>query len=175
MQENEKSKKKTIEKLRMILDNPYSEDLHIENEKNLDTLRERLAKSNNENFSYIHETFVSEDDSLKANVTIHKKEMANRVVPEFKQVEPELENQKENPFKDEELYEVEKIEAYLPEFVEVKPEEPAEEEKTPVEEKTDSMESEKTDEGGSPKNINEELPEWEPVDAGKPKVAEVKE
>ncbi len=34
MQENEKSKKKTIEKLRMILDNPYSEDLHIENEKN---------------------------------------------------------------------------------------------------------------------------------------------
>jgi len=73
MQENEKSKKKTIEKLHMILDNLYSEDLHIENEKNLDALRERLAKSNNGNFSYIHETFVSEDDSLKAIQFIRKR------------------------------------------------------------------------------------------------------
>ena len=175
MQENEKSKKKTIEKLRMILDNPYSEDLHIENEKNLDTLRERLAKSNNENFSYIHETFVSEDDSLKANVTIHKKERDNLVVPEFKQVEPEVEKQKEDPFKDEELYEVEKVETYLPEFVEVKPEESAEGEKTPAEEKPESIESEKADVVKSPESINGELPEWEPVDTGETKVAEVKE
>jgi ribosomal protein S13 len=172
MQENEKSKKKTIEKLRMILDNPYSEDLHIENEKNLDTLRERLAKSNNGNFSYIHETFVSEDDPLKANVTIHKKEKDNLVVPEFKQVEPEVEKQKEDPFKNEELYEVE---TYLPEFVEVKPEESAEEEKTPAEEKPESIESEKADVTKSPESITEELPEWEPVDAGETKVAEVKE
>ena len=175
MQENEKSKKKTIEKLRMILDNPYSEDLHIENEKNLDTLRERLAKSNNENFSYIHETFVSEDDSLKANVTIHKKERDNLVVPEFKQIEPEVEKQKEDPFKDEELYEVEKVETYLPEFVEVKLEESAEGEKTPAEEKPESIESEKADVVKSPESINGELPEWEPVDAGETKVAEVKE
>jgi len=175
MQENEKSKKKTIEKLRMILDNPYSEDLHIENEKNLDTLRERLAKSNNGNFSYIHETFVSEDDSLKANVTVHKKEKGNLAVPEFKQVEPEVEKQKEDPFKDEELYEVEKVETYLPEFVEVKPEESAKEEKTPAEEKPESMESEKADVIKSPKSINEELPEWEPVNAGETKVAEIKE
>ena len=175
MQENEKSKKKTIEKLRMILDNPYSEDLHIENEKNLDALRERLAKSNNGNFGYIHETFVSEDDSLKASVTVHKKEKDNLVVPEFKQVEPEVEKQKEDPFKDEALCEVEKVEAYLPEFVEVKPEESAKEEKTPAEEKPESMESEKADVIKSPKSINEELPEWEPADAGETKVAEVKE
>ena len=175
MQENEKSKKKTIEKLRMILDNPYSEDLHIENEKNLDALRERLAKSNNGNFGYIHETFVSEDDSLKASVTVHKKEKDNLVVPEFKQVEPEVEKQKEDPFKDEALCEVEKVEAYLPEFVEVKPEESAKEEKTPAEEKPESMESEKADVIKSPKSINEELPEWEPVNAGETKVAEVKE
>jgi Helix-hairpin-helix domain len=175
MQENEKSKKKTIEKLRMILDNPYSEDLHIENEKNLDTLRERLAKSNNGNFSYIHETFVSEDDSLKASVTIHKKEKDNLVVPEFKQVEPEVEKQKEDPFKDEALYEVEKVEAYLPEFTEVKPEESAKEEKTPAEEKPESVEGKKADVIKSPKSINEELPEWEPVDAGETKIAEVKE
>ncbi len=169
MQENEKSKKKTIEKLRMILDNPYSEDLHIENEKNLDTLRERLAKSNNGNFSYIHETFVSEDDSLKASVTIHKKEKDNLVVPEFKQVEPEVEKQKEEPFKDEELYEVEKVETYLPEFVEVKAEEYTKEEKP------ESIESEKADVIKSPESINEELPEWEPVDAGEVKAEEVKE
>ena len=175
MQENEKSKKKTIEKLRMILDNPYSEDLHIENEKNLDTLRERLAKSNNGNFGYIHETFVSEDDSLKANVTIHKKEKDNLVVPEFKQVEPEVEKQKEDPFKDEELYEVEKIETYLPEFTEVKPEESAEEEKAPAEEKPEGMESEKADVIKSSESITEELPEWEPVDAGETKLAEAKE
>jgi hypothetical protein len=175
MQENEKSKKKTIEKLRMILDNPYSEDLHIENEKNLDTLRERLSKSNNGNFSYIHETFVSEDDSLKASVTVHKKEKDNLVVPEFKQVEPEVEKQKEDPFKDEALYEVEKVETYLPEFVEVKPEESTKEEKTPAEEKPESIESEKADVIKSPESINEELPEWEPVDAGEVKAEEVKE
>ena len=175
MQENEKSKKKTIEKLHMILDNPYSEDLHIENEKNLDTLRERLAKSNNGNFSYIHETFVNEDDSLKASVTVHKKEKANLVVPEFKQVEPEVEKQKEDPFKDEELYEVEKVETYLPEFVEVKPEESAKEGKTSAEEKTESTESEKADVTESSESINEELPEWEPVDAGETKIVEAKE
>jgi len=175
MQENEKSKKKTIEKLRMILDNPYSEDLHIENEKNLDTLRERLAKSNNGNLGYIHETFVSEDDSLKASVIVHKKEKDNPVVPEFKQVEPEVEKQKEDPFKDEALYEVEKVEAYLPEFTEVKPEESAKEGKTPAEEKPESIEGKKADVTKSPKSINEELPEWEPVDAGETKVAEVKE
>jgi ribosomal protein S13 len=175
MQENEKSKKKTIEKLRMILDNPYSEDLHIENEKNLDTLRERLAKSNNGNFSYIHETFVSEDDLLKASITIHKKEKDNLVVPEFKQVGPEVEKQKEDPFKDEELYEVEKVETYLPEFVEVKPEESTKKEKTPAEEKPESKKSKKADVTESSENINEELPEWEPVDTGETKVAEVKE
>ena len=175
MQENEKSKKKTIEKLRMILDNPYSEDLHIENEKNLNALRERLAKPNNGNFGYIHETFGSEDDSLNASVTVHKKEKDNLAVPEFKQVEPEVEKQKEDPFKDGELYEVEKVETYLPEFVEVKPEESAKEGKTPAEEKSESMKSEKANVTKSPEIINEELPEWEPVDDGETKAEEVKE
>ena len=175
MQENEKSKKKTIEKLHMILDNPYSEELHIDNEKNLDTLRDRLAKSNNGNFSYIHETFASEDDSLKASVTVHKKEESNLVVPEFKEVEPKLEKQKEDPFKDEELYEVEKVETYLPEFVEVKPEESAKEGKTSSEEKIESTENEKADVTKSSESITDELPEWEPVDAGETKLAEIKE
>jgi hypothetical protein len=175
MQENEKSKKKTIEKLHMILDNPYSEELHIENEKNLDALRERLVKPNNGNFNYIHETFGSEDDSLNASVTIHKKEKDNLAVPEFKQVEPEVEKQKEDPFKDEELYEVEKVETYLPEFVEVKPEESVKEEKTPAEEKPESMEREKVDVVKSPESVNEKLPEWEPVDDGETKAEEVKE
>jgi len=174
MQENEKSKRKTIEKLRMILDNPYSEDLHIENEKNLNALRERLAKPNNGNFGYIYETFGSEDDSLNASVTVHKKRKDTRAVPEFKQVEPEIEKQKEDPFKDEELYEVEKVETYLPEFVEVKPEESAKEGKTPSEEKPESIKSEKADGIKSPESISEELPEWEPVDEGETKAEEVK-
>jgi hypothetical protein len=175
MQENEKSKKKTIEKLHMILDNPYSEELHIDNEKNLDTLRERLAKSNNGNFSYIHETFASEDDSLKASVTVHKKEGKDFAVPKFKEVEPKLEKQKEDPFKDEELYEIEKVETYLPEFVEVKPEESAKEAKTSSEEKIESAENEKADVTKSSESITDELPEWEPVDAGETKLAEIKE
>jgi len=174
MQENEKSKRKTIEKLRMILDNPYSEDLHIENERNLNALRERLAKPNNGNFGYIYETFGSEDGHLNASVTVHKREKDTLDVPEFKQVESEIEEQKEDPFKDEELYEVEKVETYLPEFVEVKPDESAKEGKTPSEEKPESIESEKADGFKSTESISEELPEWEPVEDGVTKAEAVK-
>jgi len=175
MQENEKSKKKTIEKLRMILDNPYNEDLHIENEKNLNALRERLVKPNNRNFGYIHETFGSEDDPLNASVIVHEKENDTPAIPEFKQVEPELEKQKEDPFKDEELYEVGKVETYLPEFVEVKPEEYAKEEKTSADEKHESIESKKVDGAKFSESLNEELPEWEPVEIGETKTEDLKE
>jgi len=169
MQENEKSKKKTIEKLRMILDNPYSEDLHIKNEKNLNALRERLVKSNNRNFDYIHVNFGSEDDSLNARVVVHEKENDTIAIPEFKQVESELEKQKEDAFKDEELYEVVKVKTYLPEFVEVKSEEYAKKEKP------DSIESEKADDIKSSEGLNEELPEWEPVGDKETKAEELKE
>ena len=178
MQRNGKSKKKTIEKLRMILDNPYNKDLHVEDGKCLDTLRVRLVKPSTEDFVYIREKFEGEDDSLKANVIIHRREEDNFVIPEFKQVEPEdqrTEEQNEDPFKDEELYEIEKVETHLPEFVEVKTEGLTKEEKVPSEEKSDSLESEKDDVIKPLESIDEELPEWEPADTEETKFEEIKE
>ena len=178
MQKNEKSKKKTIEKLRMILDNPYNKESHVEDGKCLDTLRVRLVKPSKEDFVYVRGIFEGEGDSLKANVTIHRREEDSFVIPEFKQIEPEeqrTEEQTDDPFKDEELYEIEKVETHLAEFVEVKSEEPTKEEKVPSEEKSDSLESEKDDVIKPTESVDEELPEWKPVDTEETKFEEIKE
>ena len=178
MQKNEKSKKKTIEKLRMILDNPNNEDLHVEDGKCLDTLRVRLTTPSKEDFVYVRGIFEGEDDSLKASVTIHKKEEDTFDIPEFKQVEPEERRkygENEDPFKDEELYEIEKVETHLLEFLEVKSEEITQEEKVPSEEKSDNLKDEKDIITKSLGRDEEKLQEWEPVDTEETKFEEIKE
>jgi len=170
MQKNEKSKKKTIEKLRMILDNPNNEDLQVKDGKCLNTLRDRLTTPSKEDFVYVRGIFEGEDDSLKASVTIHKKEKDSYDIPEFKQVEPDDQRkyrENEDPFKNEELYEIEKVETYLPEFVEVKSEELTQEEKS------DNFKSEKDTITKSLGKVDEEIQEWKPVDTEETQFEEI--
>jgi len=170
MQKNEKTKKKTIEKLRMILDNPSSKDLHPEDEKHLQALSKRLEESSKENIIYIQRRAKKkgeeEIDPLKPRVTIHQREEKKRFdIPEVKHAKPE---EKES------LYEVEKVEVEGPEFIEVKPKEIAkEEEEISTKETAEDLETEITDKTKEPKEVSdEELPEWEPVDVKKTEVEE---
>ena len=124
MQKNRKNNKRKIEKLRMILDNPYDKNLHIE-EKGLNSLHKRLVKPTRKDFSYLFRDIESKEGSLDAKVTIHKRKVKEDFsIPEFKTVESGEHKTFEeirDLFKDEDLYEVEKNEFLIPEFVELKP------------------------------------------------------
>lgn len=164
MQKGKKSKKETIEKLRMILDNPSTKDPFIADETCLSTLQKRLAGHSKESSVYAHEGFTEKSDPLKANVAIHRREESSFATPEPKHMEPDkpkVEDQKENLFEDEELYEVEKVEADIPEFVEVKPKDAVKTEETPVDR-----------EGKEIHEIDDELPEWEPVESEEAEIEE---
>jgi hypothetical protein len=111
---NDKNLKgKFIEKLHMILDDPYNNHKDID-EKILMDLRARLINDQN---AGINRGFIGED-SLKATISIHKKpDVADlRSLPEFKEVEsPDRQDlQKCDPFQDEDIYEVEKITTFIP-------------------------------------------------------------
>ena len=172
MQENKKSKKERLEKLRMLLDNPSRKDLHTEDEKYLASLHKRLDSSK-ERVVYVHKHRMEEADEvdpLKPQVEIHQRKHEKApVMPElkeFKPVEEEVSPDEEisDLQKGEDLFEVEKVEVKGPEFVEVKPKEVKEEEKeniTPVETPSDLKE--------------EKLPEWEPVETEKVKTKKVDE
>ena len=166
MQENKKSKKERLEKLRMLLDDPSKKDLHPEDEKYLTSLSKRLDSSK-ERVAYVHKQHKDETgevDPLKPQVVIHERERVKTpVIPElkeFKEVEEEIKPEKEieSLQKDEDLYEVEKVEVEGPEFVEVTPKETKEE-----------VEEEKAPEE-TPETIKDEkLPEWEPIEVEKTK------
>ena len=183
MQKNEKSKKKTIEKLRMVLDKPFSRDLHPEDEKYLRALGKRLEESSKEIAIYVHRNSEEESGSLKPRVTIHRKEEKKSFAPpETKRVEPkeqEIEGQKESLYEDKSLYEVEKVKVDGPEFIEVKPKEITKKkekiEKISAEETAEGLEGEKTNDIKHLESIDEELPEWEPVDVKKTEVKKLKE
>ncbi|MEA3457527.1 MAG: helix-hairpin-helix domain-containing protein [Candidatus Thermoplasmatota archaeon] len=164
MQQGKKSKKETIKKLRMILDNPSTKDSFIKDEAYLNALQKRLAGPSKESSVYAHEGFTEKSDSLNANITIHRREKNSFATPEPEHMEPDkpkVEEQKENLFEDEELYEVEKVEIDIPEFVEVKPKDAVKTEEIPADL-----------EGKEIHEIDDELPEWEPVE---PKEAEIEE
>lgn len=164
MQKGKKSKKETIEKLRMILDNPSTKDPFIKDEAYLNALQKRLAGPSKESYVYVHEGFTEKSDSLNANITIHRREKNSFVTPEPEHMEPgkpKIEEQKENLFEDEELYEVEKVEIDIPEFVEVKPKDTVKTEEIPAD-----MEGKEIHE------IDDELPEWEPVEPKEVKIEE---
>jgi len=164
MQKGKKSKKETIEKLRMILDNPSTKDPFIEDEAYLNALQKRLAGPSKESYVYAHDGFTEKSDSLNANITIHRRGKNSFAIPEPEHIEPDkpkIEEQKENLFEDEELYEVEKVEIEIPEFVEVKPKDAVKTEEIPADQK-----------GKEIHEIDDELPEWEPVE---PKEVEIEE
>jgi len=157
-------RKKTIGKLRMILDDNSGEKLHPEDEKYLKALRKRLGGSSLEHITHIKETFKEDDgeeDPLKPRVIIHQKEEKKTVdFPEVKSVEvkkseEEKKEKQESLPQDESLYEVEKVEVEGPEFIEVK-----------AKEKDDVKESGETE---------EKIPEWEPINAEEIETEESKE
>jgi hypothetical protein len=158
MQDNEKSKKEIIEKLRMILDNPYLEDDSIKN-KELKQLQKKLVKPSSFRFISPKKKDVdsSEDEnSLEPSVVIHRKkevptfieEKENKEAVVFDEVEEDL-------FADEELYEIEKIDEKLEEFSEIK------DEVEKIEEFSEVVIDEKIQKDES----IDDLPEWETVES----------
>jgi hypothetical protein len=173
MHRNEKSKKNTIERLRMILDNPYNKDTHINDEKYLNELREKLINPSKEDNIYIHRISDYDADSLKPKVKIHKKEEDDLNIPEFKQVEtePQIEEEiKDDSYENESLFEIEKIEKQLPEFLEVN----SDDNKISFEEIHEEI-KEGNNNIKKIENIHEDIPEWEPVEAKEIRFEEVKE
>jgi len=174
MQENVKSKKERLEKLRIILDNPSNGKLHPEDEKHLEALRRRLIGSPKESTAYIYKSYKEDGkekiDPLKPRVKIYQKEEKKEfIAPEIKHTEPE-EKQEPRVYKDEELYEVEKVEIKGPEFLEVKPKEVTE--KKEISSTVETEESPKIPDSETTTAEDEKLPEWEPVDTKKSKVIE---
>ena len=163
MQKNEKSKKKSIDRLRMVLDGNSGANVHPDDEKYLKALKKRLVDS----FKHIVYTNKSykkdsenEIDSLEPKVTIHLREEKNIVeFPEITMEEPE----EEAPQEDKNLYEIEKVEVDSPEFIEVKPKEVS---------KREVVVEEKIKETKQPEPVEEELPEWEPVPTEKKEMQE---
>lgn len=153
MPNNKNPKGKFIEKLHMILDDPYN-NTNID-EKTLIALRARLIDDHN---SSMNRTFGGKD-SLKATISIHKKPetMDLQSLPEFREVElSDRQNmQKCDPFQDEDVYEVEKITTFIP-----LPDESL------VAQKAGGLISHDTK-----KTVfepeKEDLPEWEPVEEDK--------
>ena len=170
MQKIKKSKRETIEKLRMILDNPDIKDSTINDETHLSALQKRLVEPSKESVIYSDTNYSEQGDSLKAKVTIHRKVESSFTTTEQKHLVTDKikeEVQKENLFEDEELYEIEKVEFDVPEFVEVKPND-IEETKDEIptwETVTNLVEKETSD-------IDNELPEWEPAE---PEYVEIEE
>ena len=89
MQNDKKSKKNRIEKLRKILDNSSNKDLPPENEKYLKALSKRLTDSSRQNMIYRNLVSKEKDekvtDSMKPKVTIYPRE--EKKVVDFKELE----------------------------------------------------------------------------------------
>jgi len=158
MQDDKKSKKDVIDKLRMILDDPYIDDDTIKN-KDLKQLQKKLIKPSSLNIiSTTKKDFESTDDEnpLKPSVVIHrKKQIPSFIEEKADEKEVVFDEVEEDLFADEELYEIEKIDDTLEEFTEIKDEAEKFEEvlETDVDEK--SLEAEPSD----------DLPEWETVES----------
>ena len=162
MQKIKKSKRETIEKLRMVLDNPDIQDPSIKDETHLNTLKKRLIDPPKESFVYENKNSSEQEDSLKAKVTIHRREESGFNTVERKYFESDKQKEglkKEKLFEDEELYEIEKIEIDVPEFIEVEPKDITEsEDEIPTWETVTEPEEEEI------RDIDNELPEWRPAE-----------
>ncbi len=175
MQKNQKFKNNNIEKLCKILDNISIKELPPEDEKYLRSLSKKLEKSFRDDVVYkkvvSKKSSEKKIDYLKPKVTIHPREV--RRILEFPEVKEEkIEVQIEKPlaepplpvkepqFKDEDVFEIEKVEISEPKFIEVKPKVIEKREKEEIIEKKVLTES--------------ELTEWEPVETVKEELEEEK-
>ena len=159
MQDDKKPKKETIEKLRMILDDPNIQDESIKN-KYLVKLQRKLIKPTDINIIPSTKDLEQSEtvDPLKASVKIYRnektptfleeKEVVQKVV--YKEIEEDL-------FKNEELYEIEKIEDDIPEFTEIRDE-------NEIKEAVPKDEIIKTEQKSE---VLDNLPEWETVESEK--------
>ena len=174
MQKSIKSKKSAFEKLHLVLNNASSKkNIRSENESYFKSLQRRLKRQPEKSIVYVHPK-ISEDieqdkDFLKPEVKIYHKEEEKVIVfaevKEEKIVEEEQKPEEEivPESKEEELYEINKVEVKGPEFLEVKPKEITvkKEEELPTEEK-ELPEPEITEDVQEFKEITEEKEEEKP-------------
>ena len=154
MQDDKKLKKETIEKLRMILDDPHIQEGSIKN-KYLITLQRKLIKPINIISSKKDLEQLETVDPLKASVRIHRKEKIPAFLEEKEVVQKVFYKEiDEDLFKNEELYEIEKIEDDYPEFTEIKDEDGITREVS----KDEIIVTEQNSE------FEDNLPEWETVE-----------
>lgn len=163
-----KPKKKSIEELRMILDNISVKDLNHKDEKYLKALGKRMKESKKEvtyqQIDSIKREISGETvDPLKPTVIIHPRKIKKPELFEFSEVEGKEETTEENKFEGDvpEFIEVrqkeikpniEKIEKTTPSFIPIEKKEKSE---TEIEEEITKDDSEQEETKG--------LPEWEPV------------
>jgi hypothetical protein len=179
MQLNKKSKKDIINKLRMILDDPHIKDDSIKN-KNLISLQKKLTSTSKENLLFKENELIKSDydDSLEASVVIHRIGAATSFEKEdYKPKETEISELYENPFENEELYEIELTEE-VPEFIEIKDEKMISDKEVIEDDETlsnidsvddlpewETVETEISDIKimEQDEKISKEIPEWEPI------------
>ena len=162
MPKNKKSKIGNIEKLRKILDGPYDvKTSPSEGNENLESIRQRLTGESSKTDSKQSkiDTTPPRYGRMEPKVTIYpiKEEIAPREVkePESHEETGELKDTKGDPFKDEDLYEIEKVDISEPEFLEVK--------------SKDIMQKETEIDKGE---LDEKLPEWELVEEKEDKTSD---
>ena len=163
MQDDKKTKKDMIDKLRMILDNPHINDESIKN-KDLLRLQKKLVEPSALHIISSRKTVeeTDNDDPLKPSVTIHREQKISASDDTFieeKDVDEKekvvFEEVEEDLFKDEELFEIEKVDDDIEEFTEIKDEEEIFEEVQQDDIIEDSEDTESVD----------DLPEWETVES----------
>src|SRR5512136_40790 len=118
MLKGKKSKTKKMEKLRIILDNPYNPKIKkffSKDDKNLETIHRRiLVKSSISTTQASSESLAKKSKEIEPSVTVHKK-MENETKPKTKQFEVT-----KQAADTEDLYDVENVIIPKPEFSEVK-------------------------------------------------------
>jgi len=163
MQDDKKTKKDIIDKLRMILDNPNIDDESIKN-KDLLRLQKKLIEPSA--LDIISSKKIIEDndndDPMKPSVKIHREQKISTSDDAFIEEKDVDEKEKvvfeeieEDLFKDEELYEIEKIDDDIEEFTEIKDKDEIFEEVQQDEIIEDSEDTKSVD----------DLPEWETVES----------
>ncbi len=181
MPKDKKSKKKTIDKLRMVLDENSNNDKNLDpkDKEYLMSLRRNLRESQYRDIEFRKLSKKSFDkENLEPNVIIHVRR--KKKLPR-KELKPEIKKPTKEVLEDTSLIDVEKVEITEPEFIEVKPEKKKEKEKTkeeqdeelqewtPVEE-TENTTKSKEEQLEQKKTENENESEtWEPVEIEKPK------
>ncbi|MCK5633149.1 zinc ribbon domain-containing protein, partial [bacterium] len=179
MQNNKKSKKRSIDDLHDILDEASYKESPSDNKKYLIALDRRLKRSSYDTRVYsklVAMQVGKEEVSLEPKVTIYLRGGGRRT--EFPEVKKEdiiikveavptvLEEKPEKkPFEDEDIIEIEKIEYKEPQFIEIKPKVIVKDEETQVIEKK-AIGDEELTEWEQIDQKDEEKPEWESLEEG---------